>query len=126
LPPPPAGRAPHPPPGPRAAPPPAAPPTGGGAPSRRNAVLRAVGLIAVVVAWLAIAGLGGPAIGSLSRGQANDQEPFLPTGAESVQAANAAARFNDSGELPAFLIFETSGAAATPDQLSAGQWFTQT
>ena len=106
--------------------PPADPPTGGGAPSRRNAVLRAVGLIAVVVAWLAIAGLGGPAIGSLSSVQSNDQESFLPTGAESVQAANAAAQFNDSGELPAFVIFETSGAAATPDQLSAWQSFTQT
>ena len=73
-------------------PPPADPPAGGGAPSRRNAVLRAVGLIAVVVAWLAIAGLGGPAIGSLSSVQSNDQESFLPSAAESVQAANAAAR----------------------------------
>ena len=64
---------------------------------RRNAVLRAVGLIAVVVAWLAIAGLGGPAIGSLSTVQSNDQESFLPAGAESVQAATAAAQFDDSG-----------------------------
>ena len=51
-------------------------------------MLRAVGLIAVVVAWLAIAGLGGPAIGSLSTVQSNDQESFLPTGAESVRAAD--------------------------------------
>ena len=36
--------------------------------AKRNAVLRGVGLIAVVIAWLAIAGLGGPAIGSLSVG----------------------------------------------------------
>jgi RND superfamily putative drug exporter len=101
-------------------------PTGSGPHGRRNAVLRAVGLIAVVVAWLGIAGLGGPAIGSLSSVQSNDQETFLPTGAESVQAANAAAGFNNSGELPAFVIFETSGAAATPDQLAAWQAFTQT
>jgi RND superfamily putative drug exporter len=40
--------------------------------SRRNAVLRAVGLIGVVIAWLAIAGIGGPAIGSLSTVQSND------------------------------------------------------
>ena len=88
-------------------------------------MLRAVGLIAVVVAWLAIAGVGGPAIGSLSTVQSNDQESFLPDGAESVQAANAAAQFNDSGALPAFVIFETSGGAATPEQLAAWQAFTQ-
>ncbi|HSK33641.1 MAG TPA: MMPL family transporter [Propionicimonas sp.] len=94
--------------------------------SRRNAVLRAVFLIGVVVVWLAIAGLGGPAIGSLSSVQSNDQESFLPTGAESVQAANAAAEFDNSGELPAFVIFETGGEAATPEQLGAWQAFTQT
>ena len=93
--------------------------------SRRTAVLRAVGLIAVVAAWLAIAGIGGPAIGSLSSVQSNDQESFLPTGAESVQAADAAATFDDSGELPAFVIFETDGTAATPEQLAAWQGFTQ-
>jgi RND superfamily putative drug exporter len=94
--------------------------------ARRNAILRAVGLIAVVLAWLGIAGLGGPAIGSLSTVQSNDQESFLPSGAESVLAANAAAEFDDSGELPAFVIFETGGEAATPDQLAAWQGFTQT
>ena len=93
--------------------------------SRRNAVLRAVGLIGVVIAWLAIAGIGGPAIGSLSTVQSNDQESFLPTGAESVLAANAAAQFDDSGELPAFVIFETGGSAATPEQLAAWGAFTQ-
>src|SRR5664279_2899959 len=102
--------------------PPQAPPP----PSRRKAVLRAVGLIAVVVAWLAIAGVGGPAIGSLSTVQSNDQESFLPGGAESVQAANAAAAFEDSGALPAFVIFETDGAAATPEQLASWNTFTQT
>src|SRR6478672_13704625 len=100
--------------------------SGPGSHGPRNAVLRAIGLIAVIIAWLGIAGLGGPAIGSLSSVQSNDQETFLPTGAESVQAANAAAGFNNSGELPAFVIFETSGAAATPDQLAAWQAFTQT
>ena len=32
--------------------------------AKRNAVLRGVALIGVVIAWLAIAGLGGPAIDS--------------------------------------------------------------
>ena len=93
--------------------------------AKRNAVLRGVALIGVVIAWLAIAGLGGPAIGSLSSVQSNDQESFLPSGAESVLAANAAAKFDDSGALPAFVIFETSGAAATPEQLAGWQGFTE-
>src|SRR6478735_1248753 len=105
---------------------PADSPSGPGSHGPRNAVLRAVGLIAIVIAWLGIAGLGGRRIIKKKSVQSNDQETFLPAGAESVRAANAAAQFNDSGELPAFVIFETSGAAATPDQLAAWQSFTQT
>ena len=91
---------------------------------RRRAVLRGVGLVLVVVAWLAIAGLGGPAIGSLSTVQSNDQESFLPAGAESVAATEAARAFDDSGQLPGFVVFTTAdGATATPQQLAAWQGF---
>ena len=93
-------------------------------PSKRNAVLRAVGVLAVIFAWLGIAGVGGPAIGSLSTVQSNDQESFLPDGVESVQAANAAAAFDNSGELPGFVIFETSGEPATSEQLASWRAFT--
>jgi RND superfamily putative drug exporter len=94
---------------------------------RRAAVLRAVGLIAVVVVWLAIAGLGGPAIGSLSSVQSNDQESFLPAGAESVAATEAANAFDDSGQLPAFVVFTTTGGEpATPEQLASWGAYTQT
>ena len=95
-------------------------------PSRRKAVLRAVGLIAVVVAWLAIAGLGGPAIGSLSTVQSNDQESFLPGAAESVQAAKRQRPSRIPAALPAFVIFETDGGAASPDQLASWNSFAQT
>ena len=88
-------------------------------------MLRAVGLIGVVIAWLAIAGVGGPAIGSLSTVQSNDQESFLPAGGRIGAAADAAAAFDDSGALPAFVIFETSGGAATPEQLASWQAFTR-
>lgn len=100
---------------------------GQGGPSRRKAVLRAVGLIAVVVAWLAIAGVGGPAIGSLSTVQENDQESFLPTGAESVLAAEAAEQFSDSNSFPAFVVFSTGpdGGPATPEQLASWQAFSE-
>ena len=99
---------------------------GGRPASRRNAVLRAIGVLAVIFAWLGIAGVGGPAIGSLSTVQSNDQESFLPDGAESVKASSAAAQFDNSGALPAFVIFETSGAPATPEQLASWAAFTKT
>jgi hypothetical protein len=89
-------------------------------PSRRSAVLRAIGLIGVVVVWLIIAGLGGPAIGSLSTVQSNDQESFLPSGAESVAATEAARAFDDSGQLPAFVICSTSAGRQPPNNWRHG------
>ena len=97
-----------------------APPT-----SRRRSVLRAMGLLGVVAIWLGIASVGGPAIGSLSSVQSNDQESFLPAGAEAVLAQQAAAAFTDSTSLPAFVVFATDGAPATPEQLAAWQAFAQ-
>ncbi|WP_240757689.1 MMPL family transporter [Nakamurella flava] len=108
------------------------PPASAGAPSRpgptsrRSAVLRAVGLLALVGVWLAIAGLGGPAVGKLSTVQSNDQETFLPVGAEAVQADKAAAAFDTTGALPAFVVFTSEGGAqATPEQLASWGGFAQ-
>ena len=98
---------------------PAAPP----AVSRRSAVLRALGVVAVVAVWLGIASVGGPAVGSLSSVQSNDQATFLPTGAESVLAADAAKKFDKSTALPAFVLFSTRGGRATPAQLASWQAF---
>ena len=93
-----------------------------GRPSRKQAVLRALGVLGVIAVWLGIAGLGGPAIGSLSSVQSNDQASFLPAGAESVEAGDAAAAFSDDDSLPAFVVFAADGAA-TADQLAAWQAF---
>ncbi len=98
----------------------------GPAPSRRAAVLRALGVLAVVAVWLGIASVGGPAIGSLSSVQSNDQESFLPSGAESVLATNAAKGFSKANSLPAFVVFSTSSGKATPEQLASWKSFTAT
>ncbi len=92
--------------------------------SRRAGVIRGLCLVALVAAWLVAAGLGGPAIGSLSSVQSNNQETFLPAGAESVAAADAAAAFDTSGQLPAFVIFSTEDAA-TPTQSDSWRAFTE-
>ena len=90
-------------------------------PSRRSrpAMMRAVVLVLIVGAWLAIAAVGGPAIGSLSSVQSNDQKSFLPPNAESVKASQAAAGFSPVQALPGFVVFATSGGAATPSQFAS-------
>ena len=70
----------------------------------------------LVVAWLAIAGVGGPTFGRLSEVSSNDQASFLPAGAEATEAADWQAKFRDSKEIPAVIVVE-SGSAFTPVQL---------
>ena len=77
-------------------------------------------LVLLVGAWLGIAAVGGPAIGSLSSVQSNDQKTFLPPNAESVKAAEAAAAFTPVQALPAFVVFATTtGQPATQEQLAS-------
>ena len=70
----------------------------------------------LVVAWLAIAGIGGPTFGRLSEVSSNDQASFLPAGAEATAAQEWQAKFRDSKEIPAVIVIE-SDAAFTPVQL---------
>lgn len=70
----------------------------------------------LVIAWLAIAGIGGPTFGRLSEVSSNDQASFLPAGAEATEAQDWQAKFRDSKEIPAVIVVE-SDAAFTPAQL---------
>src|SRR6478752_2283652 len=70
----------------------------------------------LVLAWLAIAGVGGPTFGRLSEVSSNDQASFLPAGAEATEAADWQAKFRNSKEIPAVIVVE-SDSAFTPAQL---------
>ncbi len=70
----------------------------------------------LVVAWLAIAGIGGPTFGRLSEVSSNDQASFLPAGAEATEAQDWQAKFRDSKEIPAVIVIE-SDSAFTRDEL---------
>ncbi|WP_346959395.1 efflux RND transporter permease subunit [uncultured Arthrobacter sp.] len=72
--------------------------------------------VVLVVAWLAIAGIGGPTFGRLSEVSSNDQASFLPAGAEATEAQDWQAKFRDSKEIPAVIVIE-SDAAFTRAQL---------
>lgn len=87
-------------------------------PGRGAAVLRAIVLVALVLAWLGIGSVGGQSIGKLSTVTTNDQSVFLPRDAESVRAEQALQQFEDTGVLPAFVV--VSGARVEAEALPPG------
>ncbi|MBX9246166.1 MMPL family transporter [Actinotalea ferrariae] len=91
---------------------------------RGAAVLRGVAVLAVILVWLGLAGAGGMSIGKLSDVQENDVASFLPEGAESTEAAAAAAEFRDDAVLPALVVVRGEGAL-TPEQLGTVQAFAE-
>ena len=76
---------------------------------RSRGVLRGAAVLAVLLVWLGLAGAGGTAIGSLSEVQENDAASFLPAGAESTRAAEAAREYADTSTLPAIVVVEADG-----------------
>lgn len=81
-----------------------------------------VGALVVLLAWLAIGGVGGPAIGKLSGLQKNDNASFLPASAESTQVADAMATFSDNQTLPLIVVAAREGGL-TPQDLATAQEF---
>jgi RND superfamily putative drug exporter len=71
----------------------------------------------LVIAWVAIAGIGGPTFGRLDEVSSNDQASFLPAGAQATEAREWQQKFQASGEVPAVVVLESSGAL-TPSQLA--------
>lgn len=74
--------------------------------------LRPVFVIAMIVGWLAIGGVGGQTFGVLSSVQENQNSAFLPAGAESTRAAAAHAQFVPSDAVPGLFVIEDATAAA--------------
>lgn len=85
---------------------------------------RGLAVLAVLLVWLSVAGLGGASIGKLSEVQENDAAAFLPEGAESTDAAALAGGFRDDSVLPALVIVE-GGTELSPAQLDRVQTFAQ-
>ncbi|HZX03390.1 efflux RND transporter permease subunit, partial [Kribbella sp.] len=80
------------------------------------------GIAAVLIVWLVLGAVGGPAVGKLSEVQQNDNANFLPKKAESTLVADAAAKFTDSKALPYFVLIERD-APLTPADRAAVQAF---
>jgi putative drug exporter of the RND superfamily len=84
-------------------------------PGVRRAAVRGALLLVALVAWLSVAGVGGPLVGRLSEVQNNDNASFLPEAAESTRVSEIAARFSDSQSLPYFLVVERDGGLQPSD-----------
>ncbi len=78
-------------------------------------MLRGLAVLGVIVAWLAIGGVGGMSIGRLSEVQENDTASFLPRSAESTRAAELSAGFRQTTTLPALVVVEGEGTLSAAD-----------
>lgn len=87
----------------------------------------------LTLAWLAVAGIGGPYFGKISEVSTNSQTDFLPASAESTQVVEQQGDFLGSDAVPAILVFEADGSLTDShrtylegltDQLAASGTFT--
>jgi RND superfamily putative drug exporter len=76
-------------------------------------------IAAVLIGWLVLGALGGPAVGKLSEVQQNDNANFLPKQAESTLVANESAKFVDSKALPYFVLIERESGITAADLAAA-------
>lgn len=85
--------------------------------STRNKWWRVFIPAALLLVWLALAGVGGPYFGKIDQVSSNDLSTFLPKNAESTKVKDELAKFQTSGTIPAIVVFE-SDASLTDTQKS--------
>lgn len=78
--------------------------------------LRIIIPLVLILAWLAVAGVGGPTFGKISSVSTNDQAAFLPANAESTVVRDWQSKFVDSKTIPAVVLLTTE-QPLTPEQL---------
>jgi len=81
----------------------------------RTRLTRAFALILVLLAWFALAGVGGPLVGRLSEVQKNDNASFLPKSAESTEVGKLAAQFSSTETLPYFVVVQREAGLKSSD-----------
>ena len=69
----------------------------------------------LILAWLALAGMGGPFAGKLTDVQSNDPTSFLPASAEATEVARLESGFQDTTFVPAIVVAERDGGIQDAD-----------
>ena len=70
----------------------------------------------VVIAWLALGGVGGPFTGKLADVATNDSSTFLPASAEATQVNELKQEFSDGRAIPAFIVAERASGITGADR----------
>ena len=78
--------------------------------------LRALIPAVLALAWLATAGLGGPAFGQIQDVSSNDRALQLPASAEATQVQKLEDGFRSAEVIPAILVYERSGGLTDADR----------
>ncbi len=73
----------------------------------------------VIVAWLAVASVGGPYFGKISEVSTNDQTSFLPASADATKVQERAAEFRQESGAPAIVVLERDGGLTASDRAVA-------
>ncbi|MGW0173536.1 MMPL family transporter [Rhodococcus sp. NPDC003322] len=69
----------------------------------------------LILAWLALAGAGGPFAGKLTDVQTNDSTSFLPASAEATEVARLQSGFQDTTFVPAIVVAERDSGIEVAD-----------
>lgn len=92
-----------------------------GSPRRSGgAWLRAILPAMLVLAWLALAGLGGPLFGKVDEVSSNDRTNYLPASADATRVQELLPEFTDSDAIPAIAIFTSADGAALDEARLGG------
>ena len=93
-------------------------PDSGERPGRRPVPrwLRALIPAVLVLSWLVVAGLGGPAFGQIQDVSSNDRALQLPASAEATVAQKLEDGFRSTGVIPAVLVYERPGGLSGADR----------
>lgn len=70
----------------------------------------------LLVAWVGIAGVGGPYFGKISEVATNDRSSFLPESAESTRAQDQIEKFSDLDYVPAIVVLENKDGITDDDR----------
>ncbi|MGO2378210.1 MAG: MMPL family transporter [Brevibacterium aurantiacum] len=74
----------------------------------------------LLVAWVGVAGVGGPYFGKISEVATNDRSSFLPESAESTRAQEIIDRFSDDDYVPAIVVLENTDGLTDDDSVALG------
>ena len=72
-------------------------------------VVRGLVAGALILIWLALAGIGGPYFGRVSEVSSNDQAAYLPASADATALSERLGEFREDGVIPAVALFTSDG-----------------